>query len=78
MATLIKAGKLIDGKGGSIDRAAVLIEADRIVAVGRQADRQSGAGEKGGHHPGGRRPLDGYHGPTAGRHGEEGWSSSGR
>jgi hypothetical protein len=38
MATLIKGSELIDGKGGVIDHAAVLVDGDRIVGAGRQAD----------------------------------------
>ena len=38
MPTLIKGAKLIDGKGGAIDNAAVLFDGSQIVGVGRQAD----------------------------------------
>jgi imidazolonepropionase-like amidohydrolase len=38
MPTLIKGRKLIDGKGSSIENAAILVDGDRIVAVGRQAE----------------------------------------
>ena len=36
MVTLIKAIKLIDGKGSALDNAAVLVDKDRITAVGTQ------------------------------------------
>ena len=36
MVTLIKATKLIDGKGSALDNAAVLVDKDRITAVGTQ------------------------------------------
>ena len=36
MTTLIKARRLIDGKGAVLDNAAVLVEGDRITAVGTQ------------------------------------------
>ncbi len=38
MPTLITCKKLIDGKGGSIDNAAVLVDGDRIARVGRQGE----------------------------------------
>ncbi len=38
MRRLIEADQLIDGVGGRIERGAVLVEGERIVAVGRQAD----------------------------------------
>ena len=38
LCTLIKGRKLIDGKGNAIEEAAVLMDGDRITAVGRQAD----------------------------------------
>lgn len=38
MPTLIKGRKLIDGKGNSIANAAILVEGDRIAAVGRQGE----------------------------------------
>ncbi len=38
MRTLIKGRKLIDGKGGSIDNGAVLVEDDRIIGAGAQDD----------------------------------------
>ena len=38
MPTLIKGAKLIDGKGGVIENAAILIDGETIVGVGRQAD----------------------------------------
>ena len=36
MTTLIKSRRLIDGNGGTLDDAAVLVEGDRITAVGTQ------------------------------------------
>ncbi|PKB64973.1 MAG: hypothetical protein BZY80_01275 [SAR202 cluster bacterium Io17-Chloro-G2] len=36
MTTLIKARRLIDGKGGSLDNGAVLVDGDRIKALGTQ------------------------------------------
>ena len=36
MVILIKARRLIDGKGGSLDNAAVLVDEHRITAVGTQ------------------------------------------
>jgi len=36
MATLIKGNRLLDGKGGALNNAAVLVEDGRIVAVGSQ------------------------------------------
>ena len=44
MTILIRAGKLIDGKGGAIESAALLMDGDRIRALGRQADLQPGEG----------------------------------
>jgi imidazolonepropionase-like amidohydrolase len=44
MTTLIKAGRLIDGKGGVIENAALLMDGDRITALGRQADLQPSEG----------------------------------
>ena len=44
MTILIRAGKLIDGKGGAIESAALLVDGDRIRALGRQADLQPGEG----------------------------------
>ncbi len=44
MRTLIKGRKLIDGMGNAIEGAAVLIDGDRITAVGRQADVTAGEG----------------------------------
>ncbi len=44
MRTLIKGRKLIDGKGNAIEGAAVLMDGDRITAVGRQADVTAGEG----------------------------------
>jgi imidazolonepropionase-like amidohydrolase len=44
MRTLIKGRKLIDGRGNAIEGAAVLIDGDRITAVGRQADITAGEG----------------------------------
>jgi len=44
MLTLIKGAKLIDGKGGAIENAAVLLDGDRIVGVGHQADMAIGRG----------------------------------
>ena len=44
MPTLIKGAKLIDGKGGVIENAALLLDGDQIVGVGRQADLQPGEG----------------------------------
>ena len=44
MTILIKAGKLIDGKGGAIENAAILMDGDRITALGRQADIQAAEG----------------------------------
>ena len=44
MLTLIKGAKLIDGKGGAIDNAAVLLDGDRIVGLGHQADMATGRG----------------------------------
>ncbi len=38
MPTLIRGAKLIDGKGGSIDNGAILIDGDTVVGAGRQAD----------------------------------------
>ena len=38
MLTLIKGAKLINGKGGVIENAAILIDGETIVGVGRQAD----------------------------------------
>ena len=38
MPTLIKGAKLIDGKGGVIENAAILIDGETIMGVGRQAD----------------------------------------
>lgn len=38
MPTLIKGTKLIDGKGGVIENAAILIDGETIIGVGRQAD----------------------------------------
>jgi imidazolonepropionase-like amidohydrolase len=34
----IAAGRLIDGRGGVVERAALLVEGDRVAAVGREAD----------------------------------------
>ena len=36
MTTLIKARRLIDGNGGALDNGAVLVDGDRITAVGTQ------------------------------------------
>ena len=44
MSILMKAGKLIDGKGGTIENAALLMDGDRITALGRQADIQPAEG----------------------------------
>ena len=44
MRTLIKGGKLIDGNGNTIEGAAVLMDGDRISALGRQADITAGEG----------------------------------
>ena len=44
MAILIKGAKLIDGKGGAIENAALLLDGDQITALGRQADVQPGEG----------------------------------
>ncbi len=44
MRTLIKGRKLIDGNGNTIEGAAVIIDGDRITAVGRQADVTAGEG----------------------------------
>ncbi|MBQ12009.1 MAG: hypothetical protein CMJ45_10725 [Planctomyces sp.] len=44
MTILIRAGKLIDGKGGAIENAAILLDGDRITALGRQVDIQPAEG----------------------------------
>ena len=44
MSILIKAAKLIDGKGSTVENAALLMDGDRITALGRQADIQPGEG----------------------------------
>mgnify|MGYP000252605740 FL=1 len=44
MSILIKAAKLIDGKGTTIENAALLMDGDRISALGRQADIQPAEG----------------------------------
>ena len=44
MSILIKAAKLIDGKGTTIENAALLMDGDRITALGRQADIQPAEG----------------------------------
>ena len=41
MATLIKGKGLINGRGNTIEEAAIVMEGDRITAVGRQADMTS-------------------------------------
>ena len=44
MTTLIKARRLIDGKGSALDNAAVLVDGDRITAVGTQDELSPGEG----------------------------------